>query len=152
MELPLLVGTRLFYAAGIAAMVGRRHRLLTQLFTRTAVADYRRSGSARTMLAWDARHMSRLRAVTNPMRERLAGVLADALGVSSKRMDVLWQEFETLRTAAVILTHPNAGHQMDTYIAASNRLDDVKRGGSGDLRTAATDEDRELHNLARLAN
>lgn len=152
LELPLLVGTRLFYAAGIAAMVGRRHQLLTQLFTRTAVADYQRRGPARTILAWDARHANTRRAVTNPMREQLAGVLADALGVSKKRMDVLWQEFETLRTAAVILTHPNARHQMDAYIGASNRLDDVKRGGSGDLRAAAIEEDRELHNLARLAN
>ena len=133
-------------------MVGRRHPLLTQLFTRTAVTNYRSRGSALTVLAWDARHANTRRAVTNPMREQLAGVLADALGVSNKRMDELWQEFETLRTAAVILTHSDARHQMDAYIGASNRLDDVKRGGSGDLGTAAMEEDRELHNLARLAN
>lgn len=135
LELPLLVGTRLFYAAGIAAMVGRRHQLLAQLFTRTAVADYQRHGPALTTLAWDARHMNTRRAETNPMRERLAGALADALVVSRKRMDVLWQEFETLRTAAVILTHPDAERRMDAYIVAINRLEDVKRGG---VMTCAT--------------
>lgn len=157
-ELPLMVGVRLFYGAAVGAVTARRYDLLARLLRHQVQGSGWRHGRACSWFAWDWRHSDLPHAVKNPMRDKLAAVLADALGLSTERLDTTWQEFETLRTAAQILSHPDFDvlmHDMDmkqgAVITAQLRVE--VEGTTGDaqttLRDATIEADRALGKLAQ---
>lgn len=125
-DLPLMVGTRLFYAAGIGAIAARRYDMLAQLCALEVHRSGHQTKEACHWLAWDERHTGTGRATTNPLRDGLAATLGDALGLSPKRLDIVWQEFETLRVAARILTAPEFFTRLQAVWQADSKLDSVR--------------------------
>lgn len=156
-DLPLMVGTRLFYAAGIGAIAARRYDMLSQLFALEVHRNGHQTKAACHWLAWDERHMDTERTTTNPLRERLAATLGDALGLSPKRLDIVWQEFETLRTAARILTAPEFFTRLQTVCQADSKLDTVRAMAKGGqavgqrLREELENAGRTMAAVAKLA-
>ncbi|MFJ6099358.1 SIR2 family protein [Williamsia muralis] len=154
-DLPLVVATRLFYAAGIGATVARRYDMLTRLFAIEVHGNGGLTEPACHCLAWDERHGDTQRVTTNPMREGLAAALGQALELSPARLDTVWQEFETLRTAAKILTTPELTERLAALREAESALENARAmanlGSAGGMKQAREDVDRSQGDIARLA-
>lgn len=158
LELPLMVATRMFYAAGIAATAGRRYDLLARLFATPVHPASRQEKRACDQLAWHLRHQSLTPTFSNDMRTGMCAVLADALGLSDKRLNVVWQEFETLRTAALIITADTGGTGVRNALNKRAGIEGAQQqfqlegeAARPNLRVALEEADKAMAQLARLA-
>lgn len=152
LDAPLVVGVRLFYAAGIAAAAAKRYDLLADLLALPTIstATHRRRLPACITLDWNAVHQLKPNLV-DPLRERFASLLSEALAVSPARLDILWQEFETLRVAGQILTKLTDGH-LGTLRAAEVNWEGFRdQPASDDRREAYEGLHRQRATIARLA-
>lgn len=153
LDAPLLVGVRLFYAAGISAVAAKRYDLLTELLglPATASATLRQPSPACQILDWNAVHQGCPDELRKAARARLAEAIAGALALSTVRLDAVWQEFETLRTAGQILARVGDQH-IDRLAAAEEQWEPLRDGEATEERRATYIElDKARAEIARLA-
>lgn len=153
LDSPLLIGVRLFYAAGISAVAAKRYDLLTDLLGLPATKSetLRLQNPACQLMDWTAVHDSCPDEFKRSSRASLAAVLGDSLALSAIRLDAVWQEFETLRTAGQILTKLG-NSQVDRLFVAEQQWEPLRDGeASKERQDAYIELDKAHADIARLA-
>ncbi|WP_372969496.1 SIR2 family protein [Microbacterium sp.] len=132
LNLRMVPGSIMFYAAGIAAVASQRFALLNQLLAG------RRLSTTRTQHDTFARCLDAAETyegVIEPERRHfrfLAPILSEALSLSATAIEDAWQTFEVLRLAAIAATLPRFHGQMDTYEHLNNEIN-ASRASGGDI-------------------
>lgn len=132
LNLRMVPGSIMFYAAGVAAVASQRFTLLGQLLTarRLSTQRMRHDTFARCL---DAAEI--YEGVTEPERRHfrfLAPILSEALSLSVTAIEDAWQTFEILRLASVATTLPRFHGQMDTYEHLNKEINASQASG-GDI-------------------
>lgn len=119
-ELPRILGVRLFYAAGIAAVAAKRYDLLALLLRLPARTSSGPTSTAAELLDWYSVHAElNPDAASSQVSDTVIEVLGDVLGLGAARIDDAWQEFDTLRAAAQILEAPEFSVEATSYMEAT---------------------------------
>lgn len=132
LNLRMVPGSIMFYAAGVAAVASQRFGLLGQLFTG------RRLSTTRTQHDTFARCLDAAETyegVTEPERRHfrfLAPILSEALSLSDAAIEDAWQSFEVLRLASIAATLPPFRGQMDIYEQLGKEVH-ASRASGGDI-------------------
>lgn len=166
LNLRVVSGAMLFYAAGIAAVAAQRYDLLGQLF---AARRSRGQGRAFETLGASLRSSSTYYEDASDRDTRLHGKLApllqDVLKIGHEPLEDAWQAFELLRMTWVATQHQSFDELRDEYWRADDKVlsteelarateeptdtfDDVR---ATEHRFAFEARDRHLGRLGRLA-
>lgn len=122
LSLRLIVGSSLYYCAGVAALSARRYDLLTRLLW--AQRPNNLLGEPELLavtLAADAvfvavgRHGAGVRSISRPL-------LREALVLGRERLDTEWQVFEVLRLAVAVMADARFEARLEAYSAAGTGL------------------------------
>lgn len=166
LNLRIVSGSMLFYAAGVSAVAAQRYHLLHQLFA--ARRPHRQTGNYETLAAsLDA--SASYEGIPNRdtrLLSNLAPVLGESLQVGSAPLDDAWQMFEVLRAAWAVSRHPRFEELRTEYGPADLELRTAEEAYEKALQqTGASDQTlqtarhtawqshgRILGSLGRLAN
>lgn len=157
--LPMVAGSALFYAAGIAALAGRRYRLLNRLLNLRRQTPYRGEYEP---LAEVLEADSALEGVPQRHYEFLRPLMLEALSLGSEPLDDFWQQFEILRTAKLLAVDssfrslvPVLRRQDDALSEAKDAYDEAGAAGTplDDVRVARAEAARgQGRVLGQIAN
>lgn len=151
-NLPLTVAVRLYYAAGVAATAAGRYDVLATLFANPVSITDQNSQRACLALDWWSVHDAAADDAVAVSRIDLAKAVGTALGLSDARIETVWQEFETLRAAATILSSPAfTVAKIDALLAALETFDLYGDEASPERRAAWIHVDRTTGDIAALA-
>ena len=100
LNLPLVAGSTIFYAAGAAAIAAQRFDLLAKLFD---LRGHRISRQQDASIAEVLRPDGLTNRGTAPHYQEVAGVVGEALGLGAEPVDDAIQRFDVLRLAAAIM-------------------------------------------------
>lgn len=165
LNLRVVSGSMLFYAAGVAAVAAHRYDLLDQLFS--VRRPHRLSGTYETLAASLDASASYQNIAERDTRiySNLVTVLTEALQIGAKPVDDAWQRFEILRLSWAVTKHSKfvalrADHElMDFEYRSTAEAEERnpppsssdRNEQSAGLRTAWEDRDRALGQIGWLA-
>lgn len=165
LNLRVISGSMLFYAAGVAAVAAQRYDLLGQLFS--VRRPHRLRGTYETLAASLDASASYENIAERDTRlySNLVTVLTEALQIGAQPVEDAWQRFEMLRLSWAVTKHPNfvalrADHELmdfeyrSTAEAEERNPPPPSSGGNGqsaELRAAWENLDSVLGQIGRLA-
>lgn len=144
LNLRMIPGSIMFYAAGVAAVAAQRFDLLRQLFTGRRFDTLRQRHDTFPRALDPAEAYEGVTDSGHRHYRFLAPILSEALSLGEAAVEDAWQLFEVLRLAAIAEDHPRVRDQIDAYEQRNDEF--VASGGS----IAAWDQrDRVLQDVAR---
>lgn len=159
LNLRVVSGSMLFYAAGVAAVAAQRFDLLGQLF---ATRRPNRSNQFESLAATldSLASYENLKDSAIRLHRKLAPLLEEALQIGREPLEDAWQTFEVLRMSRPITRHESFDQLRDDYWAAYSELDkqnkawkeqESRGSGSQVVQTARHDAWQKLdHVLGRI--
>lgn len=123
LNLRVVSGSMLFYAAGIAAVAAKRYVLLSQLFA--ARRSRGQSGVFETLGASLHSSSTYYDGTTDRdtrLHGKLAPLLQDVLKIGHEPLEDAWQTFELLRMSWVATQHQSFDELRDEYWRTENRI------------------------------
>jgi hypothetical protein len=123
LQLRMIAGATMFYAAGVAAVASKRYEVLTRLLRleRDNPNWYGFREPAAQVL--DAGRIYENIPNPNHRHYRLTQqILAEALSLNSEKLDDYWQLFEVLRLASLIIADPSFGKPASVFEAWDAKL------------------------------
>ncbi|MDF0512497.1 SIR2 family protein [Agromyces sp. H3Y2-19a] len=142
LDLPLVAGSMLFYAAGVSAVAARRYNLLAKLL-QVSLPDPHSTGQNLLAKVLDPEFTCGLPSSAARAHSVLQPTLREALGLGAEALDDAWQQFEVIRIAAVARRTGGFHHSYAALREATDELDSATtmaqmRGAQHEVDAART--------------
>lgn len=147
LNLRMIPGSIMFYAAGVAAVAAQRFDLLRHLFTGRQFNTLRQQHDTFPRALDPGQAYEGVTDSGHRHYQFLAPILSEALSLGGAAVEDAWQLFEVLRLTAITSTLPPFRGQMDTFELLNDEF--VASTASGGDLAAWERRDRVLHDIAR---
>ena len=148
-ELPYVVGTRLLYAAGVAATAARRYALVDRALS---VPAHRLASTKpqtlNSILDWSRVHTYLPKESPGRRPSVIVDIVSEALGLHRTRVDDAWQTFEVLRILTPILADESFASDAIHYQSRTSLIKTANAAGQPEVaQQAAKDRDDVLQKM-----